>query len=153
MLWFSKHQGGIVLLLQRILHSLLKRWNCIPRRPIALQKVYEAELFFLGHSLRIYSQHVKHNMAKLPRSIYGYVRLFCICFKMWCTCFFRSLQWVIRRHFSGESLPAAGHWIGRPLFASGTVSVCEACWHQAPQTNGSSTPDVCEAQQGSTGGG
>lgn len=26
----------------------------MPRRPIALQKVYEAELFFLGHSFKIY---------------------------------------------------------------------------------------------------
>lgn len=25
----------------------------MPRRPIALQKVYDAELFFLGHSFRI----------------------------------------------------------------------------------------------------
>ena len=39
---------------KRILHSLLKRWNCMPRRPIALQKVYEAALFFFGHSFRIY---------------------------------------------------------------------------------------------------
>lgn len=28
----------------------------MPSRPIALQKVYEAELFFLGQSFRIYSE-------------------------------------------------------------------------------------------------
>lgn len=52
-------------------------------------------------------------------------------------------------HFSRVALPAAGHWRGRPLSEAGTVSACEACWHQAPQTGGSSTPDVCGARRGS----
>lgn len=47
------------------------------------------------------------------------------------------------------SLPAAGHWRGRPLFVAGTVSAYEACWHQAPQTGDSSTPDAGAARRGS----
>lgn len=35
------------------LHSFSNRWNCMPRRPMALQKVYAAELFFLGQSFKI----------------------------------------------------------------------------------------------------
>lgn len=35
------------------LHSFSNRWNCMPRRPMALQKVYAAELFFFGQSFRI----------------------------------------------------------------------------------------------------
>lgn len=35
------------------LHSFSKRWNCMPRRPMALQKVYAAELFFFGQSFKI----------------------------------------------------------------------------------------------------
>lgn len=49
-----------------------------------------------------------------------------------------------------RSLPAAGHWRGRPLFGAGTVSAYEACWRQAPQTDDSSTPAACGVQRGST---
>lgn len=69
----------------------------------------------------------------------------CIGFKMWFSILVS--KWIV--FFRGESSPAAGHWRGRPLSGAGTVSVYEACWHQAPQTDDSSTPDVCGAQQGS----
>lgn len=47
------------------------------------------------------------------------------------------------------SLPAAGRWRGTPLFVAGTISAYEACWHQAPQTGDSSTPDAGAARRGS----
>lgn len=121
-----------------ILHSLLKRWNCMPRRPIALQKVYEAELFFFGHSFKICSK--RH----IPQSCFTPYIWLHQAVVVWHAYLVSSIQ-SLKRH----SLPAAGHWRGRPLSEAGTAFACEACWRQAPQTDDSSTPAVCAVQPGS----
>lgn len=43
----------VCVCLCEFLHSFSNRWNCMPSKPIALQNVYVAVLFFLGHSFRI----------------------------------------------------------------------------------------------------
>lgn len=47
----------------------------MPSRPIALQKVYEAELFFLGQSFRIYSED-KTQHTQLNKCRHAYVCVF-----------------------------------------------------------------------------